>query len=350
MPINLTRERGVGVITMDRPPANSYDVAFARELGVAIDDARIDEEVGAVVLRSASEKFFSAGADVGAFQKGSPRQRWMTVLLMHEVLRKMETTPLIFIAEIAGHALGGGLEIALACDFRFAANGDYKLGLPEVNLGLFPGNGGTQRLPRLVGKSKGLELIVKARTFSPEGAEKLGVVDRLFDNPEKLRDMTLDYAAELAAGPREAIGRAKVTTQLGYDAPLGGDQPHLRLRRRRRRDRRLLRKAQAEVQRQVAFESNPLHAVGRAGWGDPAVSPPLGGHHPAPIGGWAPGEYRGSRGEGETLYLSPRRVQNPSGSNLRICVSSSEVGAGVSSTSGATWRSQPVSALTAATV
>jgi enoyl-CoA hydratase/carnithine racemase len=220
MTVKLTKERGVGIITMDRPPANSYDIAFARELGVAIDDARIDEEIGAVVLRSASEKFFSAGADVGAFQKGSPRQRWMTVLLMHEVLRKMETTPLVFIAEIAGHALGGGLEIALACDFRFAAVGEYKLGLPEVNLGLFPGNGGTQRLPRLVGKSKGLELIVKAQTFSAEVGETLGIVNRVFENATDLRAKTLDYAAELAAGPREAIGRAKVTTQLGYDAPL----------------------------------------------------------------------------------------------------------------------------------
>jgi enoyl-CoA hydratase/carnithine racemase len=220
MAVTLTRERGVGIITLDRPPANSYDIEMARELGARIDDARIDEEIGAVVLRSASEKFFSAGADVGAFQKGTPRSRWMTVLLMHEVLRKMEATPLIFIAEIAGHALGGGLEIALACDFRFAANGGYQMGLPEVNLGLFPANGGTQRLPRLVGKARGLELIVKARTFSPEGAEKLGIVDRLFDDPADLRSKTLDYAAELAAGPREAIGRAKITTQLGYDAPL----------------------------------------------------------------------------------------------------------------------------------
>ena len=220
MAVSLVRERGVGVITLDRPPANSYDIALARELGSAIDDARVDEEIGAVVLRSASEKFFSAGADVGAFQKGSPRSRWMTVLLMHEVLRKMETTPLVFIAEIAGHALGGGLEIALACDFRFAARGSYQLGLPEVNLGLFPGNGGTQRLPRLVGKAKGLELIVKARTFSAEEAHRLGVVDQLFDDAAALREGTLEYAAGLAAGPREAIGRAKVTTQLGYDAPL----------------------------------------------------------------------------------------------------------------------------------
>ena len=139
---------------------------------------------------------------------------------MHEALRKLETTPLLVIAEINGHALGGGLEIALAADLRFAANGDYKLGLPEVGLGLFPGNGGTQRLPRLVGKSRGLELIVKARTFSPEGAEKLGLVDRLFETVDDLRSKTIEYAAEIADGPREAIGRAKLTAQLGEDAPL----------------------------------------------------------------------------------------------------------------------------------
>jgi enoyl-CoA hydratase/carnithine racemase len=220
MPVRLEKEGGVGVIVLDRPPVNSYDVKFARELSAAIDDARVDDAIGCLVLRSAAEKYFSAGADVGAFQKGTPRQRWMTVLLMHEALRKLETTPLVAIAEINGHALGGGLEIALACDLRFAANGDYKLGLPEVNLGLFPGNGGTQRLPRLVGKSRGLELIVKARTFSPEGAEKLGVVDRLFETLDGLRSKTLDYAREIAAGPREAIGRAKITIQLGYDAPL----------------------------------------------------------------------------------------------------------------------------------
>ena len=218
--VRLEKDRGVGIITLDRPPANAYDVEFARELAATIDDARVDDGIGAVVLTSASEKFFSAGADVGAFRKGTPRQRWMTVLIMHETLRKMESTPLIFIACINGHATGGGLEIALACDLRFASKGEYKLGLPEVNLGLFPANGGTQRLPRLVGKSKGLELIIKARTFSSEGAEKLGVVDRLFENAAECREKTLDYAAELAAGPREAIGRAKITTTLGFDAPL----------------------------------------------------------------------------------------------------------------------------------
>lgn len=220
MPVRLEREGGVGLIVLDRPPVNSYDSQFARELAGAIDEARLDDDIGCLVLRSASEKYFCAGADIKAFQANTTRQRWMTVLLMHEALRKLESTPLLVIAEINGHALGGGLEIALAADLRFAVNGDYKLGLPEIGLGLFPANGGTQRLPRLVGKSRGLELIVKARTFSPEGAEKLGVVDRLFESLDDLRAKTVEYAAEIAAGPREAIGHAKLMTQLGYDAPL----------------------------------------------------------------------------------------------------------------------------------
>ncbi|MDQ6691524.1 MAG: enoyl-CoA hydratase/isomerase family protein [Candidatus Dormibacteraeota bacterium] len=218
--VQLDKEGAVGIITMNRPPANSYDTGFARELAAVIDDVRTDDDLGAVVLRSASEKFFSAGADLAAFRANTPRQRSMTVLIMHEALRKMENTPLIFIAEIRGHALGGGLEISLACDLRFAAKGEYRLGLPETNLGLFPANGGTQRLPRLVGKSRGLELIIKARTFSAEGAEKLGIVDRLFETAAECREKTLEFAAELAAGPREAIGRAKITTTLGFDAPL----------------------------------------------------------------------------------------------------------------------------------
>lgn len=220
MPVRLERDGAVGLIVLDRPPVNAYDSQFARELASAIDDARLDDSIGCLVIRSASEKFFCAGADIKAFQANSQRQRSMTVLLMHEALRKLEMTPLLVIAEINGHATGGGLEIALAADLRFASKGDYKLGLPEINLGLFPANGGTQRLPRLVGKSRGLELIVKARTFSPEGAEKLGVVDRLFESVDDLRSKTVEYAAEIAAGPREAIGRAKLTAQLGFDAPL----------------------------------------------------------------------------------------------------------------------------------
>jgi len=220
MAVRLEREGSVGVIVLDRPPANSYDYEFLKEFGAAVDDARYDDGTRAVVVASASEKFFSAGADVTAFAAGSPNQRAMTALLAHEVFRKMESTPMAFVAAIAGHCLGGGFELALACDLRFAARGSYRLGLPEVNLGLFPGSGGTQRLPRLVGLSRGLDLILTARTVTPEEAEQLGMVDRLFDDASACREGAVEYCRKLAEGPAEAIGRAKVSAQLGYGAPL----------------------------------------------------------------------------------------------------------------------------------
>src|SRR5438128_8216323 len=221
MSVRLEKEGSVGVIVLDRPPANTYDYAFLREFAAAIDDARVDLDIrSAVVVTSASEKFFSAGADVGAFAAGSPRSRFMTALMAHEAFRKMENTPLVFIAAIAGHCLGGGLELALACDLRFAAHGSYRIGLPEVNLGLFPGSGGTQRLPRLVGLPRGLEMILGAETISPEQAKDLGLVDRLYEDASACRAAAVAYCAKLAEGPREAIGRAKVATSLGFGAPL----------------------------------------------------------------------------------------------------------------------------------
>jgi enoyl-CoA hydratase/carnithine racemase len=144
----------------------------------------------------------------------------MTALLAHETFRKMEHSPMIFVAALAGHALGGGLELALACDLRFAARGSYRIGLPEVNLGLFPGSGGTQRLPRLVGLSRGLDLIVNAETLSPEEAHEAGVVNRLYDDGAACSAAALEYCGKLAAGPTEAIGRAKVAATLGFGAPL----------------------------------------------------------------------------------------------------------------------------------
>jgi enoyl-CoA hydratase/carnithine racemase len=221
MSVRLEKEGGVGVIVLDRPPANSYDYAFLREFASAIDDARIDLSIkSAVVVASASEKFFSAGADVGAFAAGGPRSRFMTALMAHEAFRKMENTPLVFIAAIAGHCLGGGLELALACDVRFAAEGNYQIGLPEVNLGLFPGSGGTQRLPRLVGLSRGLDLIANATTMKPAEAKEVGIVDRLFPDAASCRAGALEYAAKLAAGPGVAIGHAKLAITQGYGSPM----------------------------------------------------------------------------------------------------------------------------------
>ena len=220
MAVRLEKQGGVGILVLDRAPANSYDYAFMRSFGSAIDDLRSDEDIHAAVVTSASEKFFSAGADVSFFAKGTTRSRVMLALLAHESFRKMENTPIIFVAAIAGHCLGGGLELALACDLRFAAEGSYQIGLPEVNLGLFPGSGGTQRLPRLVGLSKGLDMIVNATTMGPAEAKEAGLVDRLFADAAACREGAIDYATKIAEGPSVALGHAKLAITQGYGAPL----------------------------------------------------------------------------------------------------------------------------------
>ena len=220
MPVRLEKEGGVGILVLDRPPANSYDYAFLRSFAGAVDDARHDPEIRACVVTSASEKFFSAGADVSAFAAGTPRSRLMTAIMAHEAFRKMENTPLVFVAAIAGHCLGGGFELALACDLRFASEGSYQIGLPELNLGLFPGSGGTQRLPRLVGLSRGLDMIVSATTMGPAQAKESGLVDRLFPDAGACRAGAIEYAARLASGPSVAIGHAKLAVTQGFNAPL----------------------------------------------------------------------------------------------------------------------------------
>jgi enoyl-CoA hydratase/carnithine racemase len=220
MPVRLEKQGGVGILVLDRPPANAYDYAFLRSFASAVDDIRADEDIHAVVVTSASEKYFSAGADVTFFASGTTRSRMMLALLAHETFRKMENTPIVFIAAISGVCLGGGFELALACDLRFAAEGSYQIGLPEVNLGLFPGSGGTQRLPRLVGLSKGLDMIVSATTMRPADAKAACLVDRLFPDAAACREGAIEYATKLANGPSVAIGHAKLAITQGYGAPL----------------------------------------------------------------------------------------------------------------------------------
>lgn len=210
---------GVAVVSLDRPPVNAYDLPMLRALGATIDDLRLSEDVRAIVVASASDRVFSTGADVGALADGSHRLRATTALVSHEVFRKFETTPLVIVAAITGHCLGGGLELALACDLRFAAAGDYVLGLPEVGLGIIPGSGGTQRLARLVGLPRALDLMLTGATLAPEEAAVAGIVDRLFDSPSLCREAAIAYASRLAQGPTEAIGQLKLAATLGFAAP-----------------------------------------------------------------------------------------------------------------------------------
>lgn len=214
MAVSFSTQDGVGVVTLDKPPANSYDLAFIEELSEAVGAAADDDQVKAVVVRSASERFFSAGADVKAFNENTVEANMEMIRLSHETLSSIATIPKVFIAEINSHALGGGLEIALACDLRFAAEGDYKLGTPEVTLGVLPGNGGTQRLPRLIGWSRALELMVTGRTVSPSEALELGIVNGLFP-ADVLRERTIEYAHGLASGATKAIGNIKLAVHEG---------------------------------------------------------------------------------------------------------------------------------------
>src|SRR5437764_3172476 len=173
--VSVSREPdGVVLIHRNRPPANSDDRGFIDDLNAAIDEVRFDESIGAAVLTSDLPKFFSAGADIGMFRTVSAKTRAMTILHMHEVLLKMEHTPKLFIAAIGGHCLGGGLEIALATDFRFAAEGEFRLGMPGVTLGLLPGNGGTQRLPRLIGRQKGVVWLLTGKALVTRAVRGVG--------------------------------------------------------------------------------------------------------------------------------------------------------------------------------
>lgn len=219
MAVEYTREGNVGYITLDKPPANSYDLEFMEELSGCIRSAAEDEDTGAVVLRSGSDRFFSAGADIKAFNANPTEDNMRMVQMAHEGLGEISRVPKVFIAQINANALGGGLEIALACDLRFGVEGEYVLGLPEATLGLLPGNGGTQRLPRIVGVSKALDLMVTGRTLSPSEAYEIGILDRLF-SADRFEDETRKYAETLANGASEAIGSIKLAVHGGIERPL----------------------------------------------------------------------------------------------------------------------------------
>jgi enoyl-CoA hydratase/carnithine racemase len=223
MAVRLDKQDSIGHIVLDRPPANSYDKAFMEELDAAIEEARRDDAVKAILLRSASEKFFSAGADVSVFAKSGLDEQTAFVARANEAMGRFESTPKVVVAAINGHCLGGGLEMALCCDFRVAAEGSYRIGLPEVTLGLLPGTGGTQRLPRLIGRQKALDFMLTGRSVTPQDALAAGIVDEVVPAAELL-DKALDRARAYATGPTFAIGRIKQAVVQGFGMRLDEGQ------------------------------------------------------------------------------------------------------------------------------
>ncbi|HXV63435.1 MAG TPA: enoyl-CoA hydratase/isomerase family protein [Vicinamibacteria bacterium] len=218
--VNYSKNDGLAVMELDHPPANTYSYEMMQELDRAILDARMDDTVHVLVLTGAGEKFFCSGADIGMLNEVTPEFKYYFCLHANETLGRLETTRKLVIAALNGHTVGGGLEVALACDLRVAKKGTAKIGLPEVQLGVLPGTGGTQRLARLLGRARALELMVTGKLLGFEDAAGLGLVNELFD-ADGFRERALQYAAQFVPPNRaaRAVGSIKRAVCSGLEAP-----------------------------------------------------------------------------------------------------------------------------------
>ena len=214
---------GVAYLTLDDPPANTYTHEMMRQIDAAVLEARFDAEVYVIVLTGTGEKFFCAGANIAMLQQSDPYFKYNFCLHANETLNRLEHTPKLVIAALNGHTVGGGLEIAMAADLRIARQGAGKLGLPEINLGVLPGTGGTQRLSRMIGKSRSIELMVTGDLLSFEDGKDLGLVNQVFES-ESLEDFQAQvhaYATQFCAPNKasKAAGRIKRSVQSGWEVP-----------------------------------------------------------------------------------------------------------------------------------
>lgn len=227
MKIVVEISRGVAMLTLTDPPANTYSYEMMQELDRAILDARMNNDVHVIVLIGAGEKFFCAGANIGMLKDAEAEFKYYFCLHANETLSRLEQTPKLVIAALNGHTVGGGLEVAMAADIRIARKDAGKIGLPEVALGVLPGTGGTQRLGRLVGKSKAMELMIHGALMTMDEAKTAGLINDVWGE-EKLggksfRDAILDYAAQFAPPNKasKAVGRIKRAVQSGLEAGFG---------------------------------------------------------------------------------------------------------------------------------
>jgi len=222
--VDYSVENGVAIIALNDPPANTYTYEMNKELDTAILEARMDDSVHVIVLRGAGDKFFSAGANIKMLSEVTPGFKYYFCLHANETLSRLEQTPKLVIAAINGHCVGGGLEIAMAADMRIAKKGAGKMGLPEVTLGVLPGTGGTQRLSRIVGKSKSIELMIEGGLFELEDALEMGILNYLWpaeENGKAWWDRVMEYARSFCPPNKasRAVGRIKRSVQSGWELP-----------------------------------------------------------------------------------------------------------------------------------
>ena len=216
--VHYTVTEGIAVIELTNAPANTYSYEMMQQLDHAILEARFDESVHVLVIRGAGEKFFCAGAEISMLNKVSPTFKYYFCLHANETLTRLEQTPKLVIAALNGHTVGGGLEIALACDIRIARRGAGKVGLPEVNLGVMAGTGGTQRMARALPKNKAIELMTEGRLFSFEDALELDLINYIYES-ENYWEQVMAYAKTFCPPNRasKTVGRIKRSVQSGSE-------------------------------------------------------------------------------------------------------------------------------------
>jgi enoyl-CoA hydratase len=216
-------EDGIAVLTLNDPPANTYSYEMMQELDSSILAARMDESVQVIIITGQGEKFFCAGANIQMLSSVTPEYKYYFCLHANETLNRLEQTPKLVIAALNGHTVGGGLEVAMAADIRIARQGAGKMGLPEVSLGVLPGTGGTQRLVRIVGKSRAIELMATGALFDFEKGLELGLVNHIYEaeTGEAFMQQVLEYAAKFTTPDKaaRAVGRIKRSVQTGAEIP-----------------------------------------------------------------------------------------------------------------------------------
>jgi enoyl-CoA hydratase/carnithine racemase len=219
--VNYRVDEGIALLTLNDPPANTYSYDMMQQIDARILEARMDEAVAVIVLTGSGEKFFCAGANIQMLANVTPEFKYYFCLHANETLNRLEQTPKLVIAAINGHCVGGGLEVAMAADIRIARKDAGKMGLPEVSLGVLPGTGGTQRLARIVGKSRAIELMATGELFSFEKGQELGIVNQIFDGETPFMDQVRSYARRFTTPDKatRAVGRIKRAVQTGAEIP-----------------------------------------------------------------------------------------------------------------------------------
>jgi enoyl-CoA hydratase/carnithine racemase len=222
--VDYRTEAGVATITLNDPPMNAFTHEMMKDLDEAILDARFDNDIHVIIITGHGDRFFCAGANIQMLSAVDHTFKYYFCLHTNETLNRLENTPKLVIGAINGHVVGGGLEIALACDIRIARKGGGKLGLPEANLGLMPGTGGTQRAARLLGKARAMQLIIEAQNLDFERALELGLLNYVWEaeTREAFQQKVVDYARKLLPPEKAslAVGRIKRAVQSGAEMSL----------------------------------------------------------------------------------------------------------------------------------